>query len=544
MRKFILVLMMTMAVAGCVEMNTVVPVSDSPVIMQPVMQIGTKAPVTGLTFPDQSFVVSASVDGSTFFEGITFSKSGDVWKASPTKYWPQTGTTAFLAYSCPGLSVSTSWNSNAASGYTLASVGNANTIPDNRTTQADIMYAGAGNQTQHSGGVAMGFKHAQALLKFTGQAYTSYNSGANTGVTIESITMSALKYQGKLGVTLSGSTVTASWTMQNTTGAATAASGSWGLPETGTVNIGDGYMVLPQSAVAFTINYTMHKGGSNTSKSYTFTPEGNWEMANSYTYAIFIDQDAVDVKATVTVDYWNTQTAILYGVVNGHQYVDLGLRRDEKAIMFSSDVIRGSWNDPGYYFAWGDTEVRYSSYNVSDNTISDWTFGTGNYYPFYYSSYYNRYDKYNNDDGLITLEPGDDAAVRFWGGNWRMPDKEDMEYLASCPWTNTDMHFYDWANVWQTTYGGKGDFSANRCGRIDLGGMIPGNTNCLYEDEYWGRGYFWTRTRDPQNQKSAYFLYINYSGTITVTTEPDDYYTDNNRWIGMLILPVLELPLQ
>lgn len=284
--------------------------TDNVIMVQPMMPGSTKAPIEGTTFPNQAFVMSASYtptggSASTYFQGINFSKSGSVWVPSTSKYWPKSSTTAFLAASFPGLSATAYWGSPAASSMTLASSGNANTIPDNRTVQSDIMYAGTGNVTQSSGSVALQFKHAQALLKFTGQAYMAYSSGSNTGVTIESIVINSLKYQGKLGVSMSGSTVTASWTMQNTTGSATAASGSWGLPETGTVNIGSGYLVMPQGAVAITINYTMHKGGSNSSKSYTFTPSGSWAMATAYTYAIFIDQDAVSITATATVDDWS-----------------------------------------------------------------------------------------------------------------------------------------------------------------------------------------------------------------------------------------------
>ena len=297
-------ILMAIILASCADLSTG---PENPILANPVMSESTKAPVIGSDFPNQSFTMSASRNGATYFQGISFSKSGTTWAPSSTKYWPHTGTTAFLAYTCQGLSAVATWNSNAASGFSLGSSSSASTIPDNRSVQADIMYAGTGNVTKSSGTVDLVFKHAQALLKFTGRAYTAYNSGTNTGVTIESITFSSLKYQGKLSVTLTGNTTSASWTLQNTTGSATAASGSWGLPETGTVNVGPGYLVLPQGVVSFTINYTMHKGGSNTAKSYTFTPAGNWEMGTSYQYDIFIDQDAVEITATESVNTWNVQ---------------------------------------------------------------------------------------------------------------------------------------------------------------------------------------------------------------------------------------------
>lgn len=373
--------------------------TDNVIMVQPMMPGSTKAPIEGTTFPDQAFVMSASFtptggSASTYFQGINFSKSGSVWVPSTSKYWPKSSTTAFLAASFPSLSATAYWGSPAASSMTLASSGNANTIPDNRTVQSDIMYAGTGNITQSSGSVALQFKHALALLKFTGQAYTSYNSTANTGVTIESITMSALKYQGKLGVSMSGNTVTASWTMQNTTGSATAASGSWGLPETGTVNIGSGYLVMPQGAVAITINYTMHKGGSNSSKSYTFTPSESWAMATAYTYAIFIDQDAVSITATATVDDWQVKNVMTSPGTFGGLMIAPG-----DLIISNGLTITDNWYDA--------MNITYASRVFAENGLSS-------------SSYSDIISDYYNLDRYVSYDGYDD---------WHAPHTWEWEIL-------------------------------------------------------------------------------------------------------------------
>lgn len=363
-------ILMAIILASCADLSTG---TENPILANPVMLESTKAPVMGSNFPNQPFTMSASRNGATYFQGISFSKSGTTWAPSSTKYWPHTGTTAFLAYTCQGLSATATWNSNAASGFSLASSGNANTIPDNRTVQADIMYAGTGNVTKSSGTVDLVFKHALALLKFTGRAYTAYNSGANTGVTIESITFSSLKYQGKLGVTLTGNTTSASWTLQNTTGSATAASGSWGLPESGTVDIGPGYLVLPQGSISFTINYTMHKGGSNTSKSYTFTPAGNWEMGTSYQYDIFIDQDDVEITSTVTVDNFISKNIKIAPppTFAGLQIAPAPLYYNGTSFIIKDD----DWNHDSYNSAYGAREGSYYFNWNECNAVSDISYG-------------------------------------------------------------------------------------------------------------------------------------------------------------------------
>lgn len=368
-------ILMAIILVSCADLSTD---TENPISVNPVMDEATKAPVTGSDFPNQPFTMSASRNGTTFFQGITFSKNGTNWTPSSTKYWPHTGTMAFLAYTCQGLSATATWNSNAASGFSLGSSGNSNTIPDNRTVQADIMYAGTGNVTKSSGTVDLVFKHAQALLKFTGRAYTAYNSGTNTGVTIESITFSSLKYQGKLNVGLTGNTTSASWTLQNTTGSATAASGSWGLPESGTVNVGPGYLVLPQGAVSFTINYTMHKGSSNTVKSYTFTPAGNWEMATSYQYDIFIDQDDVEITSTVTVDQFISKNIKIEppSTFAGLQIAPAPLYHNGSSFVIKDD----DWNHDSYNSTYGAVNGSYffnwtechDVCNLSYGGYSDW----------------------------------------------------------------------------------------------------------------------------------------------------------------------------
>ena len=44
--------------------------------------------------------------------------------------------------------------------------------------------------------------------------------------------------------------------------------------------------------------------------------------------------------------------------------------------------------------------------------------------------------KYNEEDGLITLEAVDDAATMNIGVNWRIPTREEwQELIDSCVWT-------------------------------------------------------------------------------------------------------------
>ena len=276
--------------------------------------IATKVqgPVSAGTFPEQPFIMSASYknaagSSSTYFTDITFSKSGDYWLPSSTKYWPKDGQTMFLAYSAQGLEISPIWDNNAGYAFSVVS------MPDNRSEQADIMYAGTGMLSQSTGAATLTFHHAQSLLRFTGASNVAYDSSTNTGVTVTSITMSSLLYGGSFSVTqYENGTLAPSWSA-STAGAATAYSGTGNLPVSA-MNLGVGYMVYPQTPVAITVNYTLHNGkdasGNNADMgmSYTFTPSGSWAAGTAYTYAISFTEGEISVSASLGAWEAATQT--------------------------------------------------------------------------------------------------------------------------------------------------------------------------------------------------------------------------------------------
>ena len=118
------------------------------------------------------------------------------------------------------------------------------------------------------------------------------------------------------------------------------------------------------------------------------------------------------------------------GSYNGHDYVDLGL--PSGLLWATCNVGADSPEDYGDYFAWGETTPKdtynWSSYqycNGSSNTLTKYCNK---------SSYgYNGFT-----DNLTTLLPEDDAATANWGGNWRMPTKEEFQELynnTTVTWT-------------------------------------------------------------------------------------------------------------
>ena len=110
--------------------------------------------------------------------------------------------------------------------------------------------------------------------------------------------------------------------------------------------------------------------------------------------------------------------------------VDLGLPSGLK--WATCNIGAESPEDYGDFFAWGETEPD-DSYNWPDYK---WCIGT-----------WKSFTKYCTcaDEGTIdnktVLEDADDAAVINWGGNWRMPTKEEMQELVdNCTWTWTSQN--------------------------------------------------------------------------------------------------------
>ena len=86
----------------------------------------------------------------------------------------------------------------------------------------------------------------------------------------------------------------------------------------------------------------------------------------------------------------------------------------------------------GDYFAWGETapkeEYTWANYK--------YCYGSYNSITKYCSS-----SKFGKVDNKKILEPEDDAATVNWGGNWRMPTKEEMLELGNnCGWSITTLN--------------------------------------------------------------------------------------------------------
>ena len=139
--------------------------------------------------------------------------------------------------------------------------------------------------------------------------------------------------------------------------------------------------------------------------------------------------------------YYINQMFIYYGEVKtfktedwkGAEAVDLGL--SVKWADVNVDAYR-PW-ERGNFYAWGELEPKES---YKSNSYRFYHEGTMKLTKYCNDKTYG-YEEYT--DTLTTLEPEDDVASVKWGGDWRMPSKDEFLELMdtlNCAWIYTSMY--------------------------------------------------------------------------------------------------------
>jgi len=269
-------------------------------------------------------------------------------------------------------------------------------------------------------------------------------------------------------------------------------------------------------------------------KKYTFTVDlcgGGYYETNhdANTDLDPILEGAVISFASVTVDDFSSQSAVELVApapdpANGHAYVDLGLRSGGNKILFATMNIGASApQEYGDYFAWGETSKRYTS--ISGSSIIGGMFEDSNA-PFWNGS---AWTKYNDTDNKLTLDAADDVASVMWGGEWRIPDKADLEFLlnstyCTAAWTAD----YNSTGIAGLVVTGKGDYAGNSiflpAAGSGYGDSVGDAGDC---------GYCWSRSRLEGGADLAYYLNFGEGGRDV---------SGGIRYCGSGVRPVLVIP--
>ena len=182
-------------------------------------------------------------------------------------------------------------------------------------------------------------------------------------------------------------------------------------------------------------------------------------------------------------------TTLSDGMINGHQYVDLGLSSGLK--WATCNVGADSPEEYGGYYAWGETETK-AEYTQGNSV----TFG----------------QQLSDISGNAQY----DAATANWGGTWRMPTKDEIrELIYNCSWTPETQNGVDGFKV----TGSNGNYIF-----IPASGYRDGSSSYIY-----GECYYWSSTPHQYSSDYSYILYSDY-----------EYQSEdmNYRYRGLTIRPV------
>ncbi len=181
--------------------------------------------------------------------------------------------------------------------------------------------------------------------------------------------------------------------------------------------------------------------------------------------------------------------------------VDLGL--PSGTLWANMNVGAEVQNEPGLYFAWGET-VGYAKGHTFDWASYKWMAeGKSDYY---YITKYQVPDKnydgdwYNMDfefigDSKIVLDLEDDAAHASWGGGWRMPTKEEVEELAG----NTT---YEYVSL-------KGTLGFRLTSKLNGKSIFLPAMGCMVDDkvQFENTAVYWSSTLDATHTQQSVGLY-------------------------------------
>ncbi len=202
-----------------------------------------------------------------------------------------------------------------------------------------------------------------------------------------------------------------------------------------------------------------------------------------------------------------------------HEYVDLGL----SVKWATCNVGAQNPEDCGDYFGWGEV-IPKDSYTWEN-------------YRYYASGHYDSVDdgllfskytfeeSFGKTDKKNILEQMDDAANNQWGGNWRIPTKDEFEELrTNCTW------------VWTNVNGVNGyKITSNKIGYTDNSIFLPAagrrfDTTLSMDGNF---GEYWSR-----NLKTDFDYVENLAWVFEFHNNNDMQEYWRFRYIGLPIRPV------
>lgn len=279
----------------------------------------------------------------------------------------------------------------------------------------------------------------------------------------------------------------------------------------------NGSVSASNTTKSYTVGFFLATSGTPSSSNYTKKVESGSNKTGSYSSSVsgLSDNTTYCFRAFVLYNgeyyYGDTKTfttkKATTGVLNGHEWVDLGLPSGTK--WATCNVGASSEINYGYYYAWGETSTK-TTYNEDT---------------------YDYYGSYSIPSDIS--ETSYDVAHIQWGSTWRMPTFTEIKELVNkCTF------------VWTTISGIKGAKFIGPNGNyifLPAGGGIGkgfGNANVV---NGWGEyGRYWSsQISYRENGNFAKSLFFN-SNEVKLTTTVVGTTMDMRTqcFNGILVRPV------
>ena len=280
-----------------------------------------------------------------------------------------------------------------------------------------------------------------------------------------------------------------------------------------------GQSIRPVQGATNVVTYTVtldRQGGSGGTASVTATygsamPPITPPTRSGYTFGGYYTGTNGSGTQYYTADgssarTWNlTSATTLYAkwtanASDGHEKVQLW---EGGPYWATTNIGAENPEDYGYYFWWGDT-VGYRRENnawvATDGSSSNFSFNSDNT-PTYGKDIATLQSEgwIVSRNGTYVLAPAHDAAHVKWGGDWRMPTKQELDDLNSnCDWS------------WTTMNGVNGYEVRGRGAYVSYSIFLPfagdGSWTSLYNAGSYG--YYWSSVLFSDNSASAWLLYF------------------------------------
>lgn len=286
-RFFICAAAAIVALASCSKTEVINNEPQMEIGFKAITSVATKAEQTTTNLGTMGVYAYLNEGKSAYFGNTQFAKgAGDLWVATPSKYWPLVHTLDFVVYA-PYAETGTECNSSTK----ILTVSTSNKGYTEITDQTDFLYGaeyydntddkGYGKGNAH---VPVNLKHAQAkiVVTFTGDGNVTLNDAKLTGVALT----------GKYTVDYTQTTPVAAWSEHADVTDVTMAT-TYGLANSKTYTL----LAVPYTTASkIKFNYTL-AGGAPLDHTIDLAA---WEPGKEYTYNISITPMEIKFKPEVT----------------------------------------------------------------------------------------------------------------------------------------------------------------------------------------------------------------------------------------------------